>query len=206
MARGFVGASNQFISVGSRPVFLTGSEIRTVGFWFRVANPATRQAMFTIKATTEGTNSRFCIEVRDSKVDLNYFSARLSGATTLSADTWYHCAVTYGSNNLAIYLNGSSDASATVTLNTGADVFNIGTFLTSSLNMTGQIAEIGMWPEILGSAGLASLAKGFSPSNVRPQILEHHIPFVRDLNDVVGRLALTDNNGSTVTDHPRVYA
>jgi hypothetical protein len=41
---------------------------------------------------------------------------------------------------------------------------------------------------------------------VRPQNLVFYAPLVRDLIDAKGGLTITNNNGATVANHPRVYA
>ena len=75
-----------------------------------------------------------------------------------------------------------------------------------SLFGNGQYAEIGVWHEPLTAAEIASLAKGMTCDKVRPQNLVFYAPLVRDLNDQKGGLVITNNNGATVANHPRVYA
>jgi len=41
---------------------------------------------------------------------------------------------------------------------------------------------------------------------IRPQSLLFYGPLVRDLNDQKGGRIITNNNGATVANHPRVYA
>jgi len=41
---------------------------------------------------------------------------------------------------------------------------------------------------------------------VRPESLVFYAPLVRDLQDVCEGLTITNNNGATVANHPRVYA
>jgi hypothetical protein len=70
----------------------------------------------------------------------------------------------------------------------------------------GSIAEFGIWNAALTAEEVASLAKGMTCDKVRPQSLVFYAPLVRDLNDQKGGLAITNNNGATVANHPRVYA
>jgi hypothetical protein len=69
-----------------------------------------------------------------------------------------------------------------------------------------QAAEVGIWNAALTAAEIASLAKGMTCDKVRPQSLVFYAPLVRDLQDARGGLAITNNNGATVANHPRVYA
>ena len=72
--------------------------------------------------------------------------------------------------------------------------------------MTGLIAEVGIWSAALTAAEIASLAKGMTCDQIRPQNLVFYAPLVRDLNDQKGGRVITNNNAATVANHPRVYA
>ena len=72
--------------------------------------------------------------------------------------------------------------------------------------MGGAIAEVGIWNAALTAAEVASLAKGMPCDKIRPQSLVFYAPLVRDLIDQKGGLAITNNGGATVANHPRVYA
>ena len=71
--------------------------------------------------------------------------------------------------------------------------------------MNGLIAEVGIWNVALTVAEIASLAKGITCEKVRPQSLVFYAPLVRDLSDQKGGRAITNNNGATVANHPRIY-
>ena len=68
-----------------------------------------------------------------------------------------------------------------------------------------RIAECGIWNAALTAAEIASLAKGMTPDKIRPQSLVFYAPLVRNLQDVKGGLAITNNNAATVAAHPRIY-
>ncbi len=70
----------------------------------------------------------------------------------------------------------------------------------------GRLSEVGIWNVALTAAEVASLAKGMTCDKVRPQNLVFYAPLVRDLIDAKGGLTITNNNGATVANHPRVYA
>lgn len=70
----------------------------------------------------------------------------------------------------------------------------------------GRYAEVGIWNAALTAAEVASLAKGMTCDKIRPQNLVFYAPLVRDLIDAKGGLTITNNNSSTVAEHPRVYA
>ena len=72
--------------------------------------------------------------------------------------------------------------------------------------MNGDIAEVGIWNIALTADEIASLAKGITCDKIRPQSLVFYAPLVRNLQDVKGGLTITNNNGATVSNHPKVYA
>jgi len=70
----------------------------------------------------------------------------------------------------------------------------------------GQIAEAAVYNAALSAAEIASLANGMTCDKIRPQNLVFYAPLVRNLIDQKGGLTITNNNGATVANHPRVYA
>jgi hypothetical protein len=65
---------------------------------------------------------------------------------------------------------------------------------------TGGYAECGIWHDTLTAAEVASLAKGFSPDQVRPSKLVLYMPMVNEFQDLRGT-AMTNTN-STAAAHP----
>jgi hypothetical protein len=139
------------------------------------------------------------------------------GITTATASragrvsgVWNHAAGVFSAtNNRIAYVNGISGAANTV--NVSVSLINtllIGAVYNTTLQnfYSGQLAEVGIWNAALTPAEIASLAKGMTCDKVRPQSLVFYAPLVRDLIDQKGGLAITNNNGATVANHPRVYA
>ena len=88
------------------------------------------------------------------------------------------------------------------------DRLGVGAFVRGNVSgfYNGQAAEVGIWNVALTDAEIASLADGMTCDKVRPQSLVFYAPLIRDLQDVRGGLTITNNNGATVANHPRVYA
>lgn len=107
------------------------------------------------------------------------------------------------------YLNGSAATTDTVNksfstldrLTIGASSFSA----TTDTFLNGFSCDCAIWDAELTSAEMVSLSKGFKPSRVRPQSLVFYSPLVRELQDIVGGLTLTNTNSATVANHPRVY-
>ena len=89
----------------------------------------------------------------------------------------------------------------------GSAPLSFGMISFSSVNncFDGEVAETAVYNAALSAAEIASLAKGMTCDKIRPQSLVFYAPLVRDLNDHKGGLAITNINGSTVANHPRIY-
>lgn len=133
---------------------------------------------------------------------------------TPTANTWNHFAASTASastNDFKIYANGTQGINQ-ITVNTltsaitNAIVPQINGRNGANNLSTFSAAEVGIWNAALTDAEVASLAKGMTCDKVRPQSLVFYAPLIRDLQDARGGLAITNNNGATVANHPRVYA
>jgi hypothetical protein len=165
---------------------------------------------------------------------LNYFGLSLDGATTgdpvgiyargsggtvdivnttsgYSINTWQHaCGVFESSTSRSVFLNGGSkNSSSASVIPLLVDKINIGVYRQSGSSgfdsMRGSLAEIGIWSAALTDDEVASLAKGFTPDQIRPQSLVAYLPLVRTNQDIKGN-SWTTAGTLTVADHPRVYA
>ena len=133
-----------------------------------------------------------------------------SSPLTYSTNTLYHiCGILTSAASRDIFIDGVSVASNTTNIGTqntfdriaiGARSTTIGSIL------AGRVAEVGIWDVALTAAEIASLAEGMACDKIRPQSLVFYAPLVRDLIDAKDGLTITNNNGATVANHPRVYA
>jgi hypothetical protein len=148
------------------------------------------------------------------------------GATTLSTGIWYHVGVTvtFGSNG-KVYLNGADDgttmAGGSVATTSGTFVSSTGTNhdalgaafsgtapISTARQLDGRMAEAALWNIELTAADFASLARGFTPDQIRPQNLVAYWPFIGDGTNIRD---LRNTKNGTITgsipraDHPRTY-
>jgi hypothetical protein len=132
----------------------------------------------------------------------NYNEIR--GLGTFSPGAWNHaCIVCNSSTSRVAYLNGNSTSSNANSV-ANFSILKIAT-LSGSLNFNGGIAEVGIWSAALTGNEIDSLVKGMTCDKIRPQSLVFYAPLVRDLIDQKGGLTITNNNGATVANHPRIY-
>ena len=132
----------------------------------------------------------------------------LSLSPAIAVNEWVHYAgVIQSASNRSLYVRGILQANTTTpdSVATPFQTFTTGARVGPGAYADSDIAEVGIWSVALTAAEIASLAKGMTCDKIRPQSLVFYTPLVRDLNDQKGGLALTNNNGATVANHPRIY-
>jgi hypothetical protein len=213
MAYDFKTASSQFVSTGSTP--LIGTPVTIACNFYRKTNTS-GNVLFAID---NGTNAATGITVMSLPSASNVLLATSNDGSgprsaqttaTYQLNTWNHaCGVFSNTSNRTVYLNGGNNVTNTVTSNvTNQSNISIGArYIGGVVGLFADIliAEVGIWNVALTAAEVASLADGMTCDKVRPQSLVFYAPLVRDLQDVRGGLTITNNNGATVANHPRVY-
>jgi hypothetical protein len=211
MAYSFNG-TNQFLSTDSAVVL--GGPVTLSAWYFRKTSGITN-TFLSIGSTSNvnlvsiliGSNNLFTCLVNDG---VNPLTAQTYSDPTVNV--WNHgCGTFSNTKQVRAFWNGINSGTLTSTANlTSQNVTTIGARYGSG-GAIGQyadslIAEVGIWNAALTAAEIASLAKGMTCDKVRPQNLAFYAPLIRDLIDVKGGLAIANNNGATVANHPRVYA
>ena len=144
-ASGF--ASGTYLSRASLPSIGTGAWSKSL--WFRASSLAAANKVLSGYTGDENTI------LIDSSNKLNWYSTgyRITGATTISVDTWYHAVVVgnglgAGSRNVKLYLNGSQEGSTyTADYNLTNTTVNHGIHSNGSVEpfTNGILDEIGFW-------------------------------------------------------------
>jgi hypothetical protein len=214
MAYNFTAASSQRLTANS-PV--SGPPV-TIAIWIY---PAASGSFYFELQQGGGTNNRDRIRVLPSGSNVSaqtisedpYTGEPASTSSgTFTRQAWNHIAGVFASNSSrTVYLNGVAGATNTTTnivrpltkININAIEFTFGSNITYG---NGIYAEAGVWNVALTAAEVASLAKGMTCDKVRPNALVFYAPLIRSLQDLSRAAAITNNNGATVANHPRVYA
>lgn len=130
-------------------------------------------------------------------------------STGYALNQWFHACAVFSSSTLrAAFLNGGSKAINTTSgtpsslIRTSVGVYRGPLPFDAFL---GRMAEVAIWNAALTDQEVASLAQGFTPDQVRPQSLIGYLPFVRNVQDMIGT-AWTTVGSLTVSDHPRIYS
>ena len=116
----------------------------TVEFWFYTNRIGVTQHLYDGRGTGAGTNTAVLIQISDSN-NIRFFTTnayRITGSSTLKANTWYHVALTRTGSTHTLYVDGSSD----------------GTYSNSGMNYTGPtngFSAIGSDDNGAGAYGLS---------------------------------------------------
>ena len=83
----------------------------TIEFWFYTNRIGVTQHLYDGRGTGAGTNTAVLIQISDSN-NIRFFTTnayRITGSSTLKANTWYHVALTRTGSTHTLYVDGSSD-------------------------------------------------------------------------------------------------
>jgi hypothetical protein len=166
--------------------------------------------MFLLYSGREASYHRFALDLQTSgKVYGSVFAESAVGVSTLSANTWYHLALTSESagKTIKVWINGSVDVSKllTGTLNSDTDDLAVGDATSAVFPATADIAEVCVYSAALGAERLGMLADGFSPQRVDPSNLVYYAPLIRDWITRKGAGSFSVTGSVTVGDHPRIF-
>lgn len=154
-------------------------------------------------------NNIYCGWLRVSPFDDDRIIISDSGLFTSGA--WAHWAFRWDdtADTCALFKNGVSVGSRTSALVTYSVATNgfIGNAHSTGSDARGDMQEWGMWDASLSDDEIAALAKGFSPSLIRPSALQCYLPLVGRQSperDVVSGQGWTVV-GATATDHKGMF-
>lgn len=213
MAYDFVRASSQSITSTTSPIASAGT-ITIALFVNSVNTNVTERIFYAQKADgKEGAgvyNLNFGSASRGIYyIDPNYPQPVATGSFT--AATWHHyCTKQASTTSRDMFRDGGNKGSNTTTQAAQAiERLTLGVGLETTglpgLFFSGRLAEAAIWSVALDDAEIASLAKGFTPTRIRPQSLVFYAPLIRQIADYRSATALTANNTPTVYEHPRRF-
>lgn len=211
MAYNFTAASSQSLNFAFSAIIPP----LTLACWFKTPLLTTQRVLMQVGNTAIAGTHRMVIPANNQKLRAITSITGAAGVSdsveNIPQDVYAHgCAVFAASNSRRIHLNASLGPldSFNVTnpvINTASIGANVGNNSQGGF-FSGDIAEVGIWSDALTQPEIASLAAGMTCDKVRPQSLVFYAPLIRDLLDYRGGLTITNNNGATVTDNPRIYA
>lgn len=188
----------------------------TIACWFKADNVTTNYNLINVSTST-GTD-RWTLQLAGAvagdpvraQTSAGGSTAQSATGTGYTAGTWYHGAARFSANNNRRgYIDGVGGTANTTSLTpSGTDTTNVGCLYTSSTRssfMDGQVAECGIWSVALTDDEIASLARGYRCSLVRPSSLVFYAPLVREIRDLMRGASIT-SSAPVVAVHPRRIA
>lgn len=210
MAYSFASASSQSLSVASTPA--TAVPI-TIAQWLYIPSHTGVSRSIAHVGSTNANGCRLQI-TSGNRLQLLHIGAQQANIsqtdTQAATGTWLHVCGVYASlSSRSLYVNGVLQAATTtdITSQTAFEVIIVGARQLTTLGqfLDGYIGDFGVWNAAITADEVVSLSKGFACSKIRPQSLVFYAPLSRNLTDVRGNLAITNNNAATVANHPRIY-
>lgn len=214
MALTFNGTSQYLLA---SPAPATGHPM-TLAAWCRPTSMTGTRTVIAVGQTPAATRHRNQIVMLSTGAlrlaCVSSSTATVDTTATSTTNTWVHAAgVVTSLSSRTIYMNGASAVTNATTIaayNTFTEM-GIGAQQGSTASTyenfwTGDLAEVGVWNVALTADEIASLGKGVTCDQVRPQSLVFYAPLVRNIGDIARNIALSNVNTATVANHPRVYA
>lgn len=161
--------SDDYLLMGTSAISLDTNF--TIAAWFRPTSYALAGYDFICGWGNAASGQARVMQILNSKLSFEIYFSRISGATTLSADTWYHGAVTFSGNNVEIFLNGSSDGTGTLSRSSMASslTFAGGTAPMSSVGFapfSGLIDEFAVFDSVLSSSEISAIYNSGVPADI----------------------------------------
>lgn len=127
----------------------------------------------------------------------------------LNNTSWWNVIIERSGNTITTYFNNgsiSSGTNASLDALNASTVWKFGNNVYDSVVFQGDLAEFGKWDRALTSAEKAALSGALGPYHAPSffrNSLKVYVPMIRDYNELVVGIAVT-NNGTSVVEHPRV--
>lgn len=181
--------SNDYLLMGTSAISLDTNF--TISAWFKPTSNALSGYDFICGWGNNASGESRVMQILNSKLSFEIYFSRISGATTLSANTWYHGAVTFSGNDVEIFLNGSSDGTGTLSRSSMASslTFAGGTPAMTAVGFipfSGLIDEFAVFDSVLSSSNITAIYNSGVPADISTL-------------DPVGWWRMGDNDGGTGT-------
>jgi hypothetical protein len=210
MSFNFVRTSSQRLTTAAAPA---SPYPLTISAWIKSNSATTSQSIANAGVSASNVRYLLALTALGEVIAFSDQGGQASAITTnkITANNWHHAAGVFLSrSSRTAYLDGTSGNANTALVGapTSLNYVSVASAFAGGNwrgHFDGQIAEVGIWNAALTQPEIASLAKGMTCDKIRPQSLVFYAPLVRDLIDTKGGLTITNNNGATVANHPKVY-
>ena len=145
----FDGSDHEYVLAAANPDLNWGTGDFTVEMWVNVSSSSTYGMLISTEVNAQETEENtFVINTNSSlQLSVTTYSTVLisaSSATAISANTWTHIVVTRQGTTLTLYIDKSSAATGTSSVNYVAGGYTIGALprSPSNTNFTGKVSNV----------------------------------------------------------------
>ena len=153
----YFDGSGDYLNLPVQKSLEFGSSNWTVEMWFNTTTPTTRQTLVFLNGNTVGGYAALCLDIlttakigisiSESNGSWKYSDSTTGTGSVISANTWYHVAVTRSGSTIAVFLNGTSIlttqlTAATTSLMTTYTVNQIGVYNSGYYYLNGYIDDL----------------------------------------------------------------
>lgn len=229
MAYSFAAASSQYLSATASPLGTGQLADHTIALWVRAANAATTTLLAMSRSTeTTSTNNpailvqingdylRYFLRANSSSTGVGWANLLGTSGAVVFTNTWRHCVCRLSDSTTVstatTFVDGAQNQSvaygSATPATTGLDRLGVCALVRGNVSSysSATIADVGIWSAALTASEIASLARGVTCDQIRPQSLVFYAPLIRNIGDMARNITLSNVNTATVADHPRVYA
>ena len=166
---GSFDGSDDYLLMGTSAISLDTNF--TISVWFKPTSDALSGYDFMCGWGNAASGQSRVVQILNSKLSFEIYFSRVSGSTTLSADTWYHGAVTFSGNDVEIFVNGSSDGTGTLSRSSMASslTFAGGTGTMTSVGFvpfSGLIDEFAVFDSVLSNTEITAIYNSGVPADI----------------------------------------
>lgn len=135
---------------------ITYGSTGSILFWFNVASTANKQLVDGVEAN-KGLN----VQIFSNSVYYAINDGTFINSSAISANTWYHCVITWdsGANSRKLYLNGLEVASGTAATPTATGL-KLGMSNDNANGVTGSFDDLAVFSKVLSPGEIAQLYTG----------------------------------------------
>jgi hypothetical protein len=198
----FVAANSQYLSIPNSTDFNFGSNDFTIDFWIKFNSLSSSYPILIGQNDATHTGNDLVMHVVSGSTYSLYWQDQtlgqvVSGTTTIVTGTWYHMAVVRNGNTWAIYVNGSSIATAN---NSGSTTSLSIPFIVGA-NLYSNIYVDGWFKEVRVSNGVARWTSNF-PSPDAEYTPDQYTVLLLHMDGTNGSTMFTDSNSGPVNVQP----
>ncbi|MEK7500082.1 MAG: LamG domain-containing protein [Patescibacteria group bacterium] len=153
--------TDDYVAIGNSITSL-GTTAVTVSSWVRTNSIGANQ--YILDASTDGgSGNGLSVRIRDNGTIRFWHynaAANANSVGTLSANVWYHVAVTWDGTTNRIYINGSPDGTNTGDSNSLGSIYQIGHSNVLGGFFNGRLDDVRIYNRALSATEITALAAG----------------------------------------------